>query len=309
MAKQTATNLPAQKPEETSLTIPNSSLDLYAQAAAEIGEVTEEQRALYDQTQKGIQGGLPFGAMRQKGGPESILGGLKFNDGRADMELPQELIVIASIEGRVKWDPNDLAAPPQCKSNDGEKRLEGVPAPGQTPAGCDAELCQDCICRLWPSERNRLAAKMGAEWLRQPSDPADKPECADVMNVLVALPDLSDIFIISLHGMSLKPAANYLNRFKRRKLPNFVLTTLVSSGYQKSPKGDFYMFQWAEGGLTPKETMSKINTELADLWALLTSRVEQFDSIFDRDWTSGAQPQGYPADADWGLNKPQEAQE
>ena len=241
----------------------------------------EEALAAILRGQEDIQPSVPFAAIRQKGTPGTVPGGLKFNDGRPDEPLSLRLIVLGAKLGRVCWDTESLSLPPRCKSIDGRAPLGEMVDPGVRRDGVVASACEHCIRAMWPRERNRLAERLGNPALRHPEKPEAKPECSEVLNLLVCLPDGSDTFILSLHGKSLRPTHNYLGRFKRRQVALFTVVSELSSEFESGEKGDYYVLKWQEAGETPRELAGALVEEYPQLLAMLTRDLEAFDRAIE----------------------------
>lgn len=269
-------NLPAVQKEGALANTAGTFGELYAQADV-------ETKAALDYLYEAIEPTKPFATIRQKGEPNVIAGNLKFNDGRADLELPHGVIVLAVRPGRVCWVPDDFKAPPRCKSIDGITRLEDVPDPGRNANGEVVSRCENCVRRLWPRERNALAERMQDMALRQPLKPANSPECGAVKNIMCCEPDLADAWILTVHGMSVKPTNSYLGRLKNQKKAPLAVVSEITTKYERTEKGDYYALRWQAVEETPKATQAEIFRQAPQLAAEMARSVMNFDAVMEHE--------------------------
>ena len=274
--KTNGENLPAISNEDVLLAARESAKSMLA-------ELDDETRAALIAGQQAIKPTMPFAAIRQKSEPGIVTGGLKFNDGRADLELPQQILLLAAKEGRVCWDNDNLQAPPRCKSIDGRTRLEDVPDPGADSQLMEVTRCANCIRRMWPRERNRLSDKHDNMMLAQPVKPENSPECSSVLNLLCSLPDGSDMWIMSLHGTSLKPTNNFFGRIQRMNLPTFGVISELRSDYTQFAKGSCYVAAWELANVTPAPVMKELLSKYPQLLEQLTRDAADFDKVAERE--------------------------
>jgi hypothetical protein len=282
MKKQAETGTALAVPQDAPLAENVNPRQALSDILAECDEETRAQLAAAIQAgQADIQPTTPFASIRQKAGPDELAGGLKFNDDREDLALPHDIIPIAVKDGRVCWTPDDMKSPPRCKSTNGITRMEGVPDPGIDINGNPVNECAKCIRSLWGRERNALAEKYPDRGFLYCDD--EKPECPIIKNLLCCEPDITDAWILTVHGMSIKPLNSYLGRLKNRGIASFQIVMRLSTEYERTDKGDSYQFRFAQAGETPVAAVKTLVAQYPQMMQALTRDAEAFDRQMQRD--------------------------
>jgi len=260
--------------------------------ASILAEYDEETRAMLEAAiasgQSDITPTTPFASIRQKGGPGGErLGGMKFNDGRADIEVPHDIIVLAVKDCRVCWTKDDLSSPPRCKSVDGITRLAEVPDPGIDINGKPVMECAKCIRALWPRERMALADRHpNNDWLYWDDE---KPECPLMKNLMCCEPDATDAWILTVSGSSVKPTNSYLGRFKNQRKMTFQVISRIGTEFVKDAEGrTFYVLTWSEQGDTPVEFVKQLVSQYPQMMQALVRDAASVDKVMQMEAEAGA---------------------
>ena len=126
-------------------------------------------------------------------------------------------VLLKVTKTRVYWDPDDLAAPPCCASDDNKQpRAEHV---GKfTPTG----LCKDCAHVAWGEDRTPPDCRLTYTFLAADRDNDDTP------------------FLIGLAGSSAKHAKKLLSTFFLKSAPLWARPVVINSMEVKNDKGRFY---------------------------------------------------------------------
>jgi len=241
---------------------PETGLALHDQdALAALRRVTTtlepETEAAIQSSMDDVSPIIPFARIRQRGSGDSgeVLGGLRFNDGRPDMALPAELLIIAVKRARIRWPDKyaegDLAL---CKSDDGIYSREDVPQRF-------AVVCAECSESRWPTTEEREAG-------------CRRPRCGEGLNLLVTTPDLGDAFVVNFHGKGLRPVQAYLGRLKRKKLGFFYTTTALHSSHERGPFGAYYVPVFDEGQIVSTAFYQALAAQIQDYLAAMSSGVK-----------------------------------
>lgn len=126
-------------------------------------------------------------------------------------------VLLKITKTRVYWDPDDLAAPPVCATDD-NKRPRAEHAGKFTPTG----LCKDCAHAVWGEDRT-------------------PPDCRLTYTFLAADRDHDDMpFLIGLAGSSAKNAKKLISTFFLRGAPLWSRPVVIHSMEVKNDKGRFY---------------------------------------------------------------------
>ena len=201
------------------------------------GEVKSKTNADDAQGWGGSQTDVVFSQIRQKpitndeGDIIRKAGTFKFNDGRDDSKEIKGT-VIATYPAKVYW-KSITDSEPTCKSNDGKTSLSG-------------KICNDCELSKW-------------------QDGMKPPKCKGCINILVtegipkSMQDVrSNIFVLSVHGSSLKPWNKYFTSLLKEELfPVNVITTFTTK-HVKDNKGEYYIIVCEMVRKTPDKSMNLI---------------------------------------------------